>query len=191
MEEPGKECSMQSITRSRCRMPRANISTRRGENRKNITIIDWRAMRPNMRRSKHNVDSKNCRSKWSIQSELALQHEDHHHERGHFQVGRRAGISLQSQKIKATDHVPNFSVRLVACYKCYNVQTVPSTTDTFRCGTCSNINECVPTFAFLRCYSCKSKVLYARGVSDFIKCTKCTTVNEVPREVKDVRHQMR
>ena len=43
----------------------------------------------------------------------------------------------------------------------------------------------MPTYAFLRCYHCHSKVLYASGISDLIKCTKCTTVNEIPKMVKE------
>ena len=77
-------------------------------------------------------------------------------------------------------------LRLVACYMCRNVQSVPGTVNTFRCGTCSAINECIPLYAMLRCYSCNSKVLYATGVSDFIKCSKCAAVNEVARDVKEV-----
>jgi LSD1 subclass zinc finger protein len=45
----------------------------------------------------------------------------------------------------------------------------------------------VPVYGILTCVSCHSRVLYSVGSSDFIKCTKCTTVNEVPSGVKEAR----
>ena len=70
---------------------------------------------------------------------------------------------------------------------CLNVQSVPGTVDTFRCGSCNGINECAPVYALLRCYNCQARVCYPNGVSDFIKCTRCNTVNEVSIEVKEVK----
>lgn len=65
------------------------------------------------------------------------------------------------------------------------MQSIAGTVELFRCGTCDGINECLPTYSFLRCYSCSAKVLFAKGVSNYIKCSKCTTVNETPLCVKD------
>ena len=76
-------------------------------------------------------------------------------------------------------------LRLVSCFMCLNVQSVPGTVNTFRCGSCSGINECVPVYALLRCFNCNAKVCYPAGVSDFIKCTRCNTVNEVAPEIKE------
>lgn len=72
----------------------------------------------------------------------------------------------------------------MTCYLCVKVQTVPGTSEVFVCGSCDRINECFPTHGILRCYSCNAKVLYPTGTSDFIKCTRCTTVNEIPKKIK-------
>ena len=48
----------------------------------------------------------------------------------------------------------------------------------------------MPTLGVLRCYSCNAKVLYPKGSSDFIKCTRCMTVNELPREIKEYKETL-
>jgi len=76
---------------------------------------------------------------------------------------------------------------LVSCYICLNVQSVPGTVNTFRCGSCNGVNECSPVYALLRCFQCNVRVCYANGVSDYIKCTRCSTVNEVQKEIKELK----
>ena len=42
-------------------------------------------------------------------------------------------------------------------------------------------------YALLRCYHCNAKVCFVKGISDFIKCTRCNSVNEVEEEIKKVK----
>ena len=73
---------------------------------------------------------------------------------------------------------------LVSCFNCQTPQSVSGTTTKFYCDVCQIPNECVPSHGIIRCFKCYTKVLFAKGTSDFIKCTKCSTVNELTIEIK-------
>ena len=47
---------------------------------------------------------------------------------------------------------------------------------------CNEMNECYPLYGLFICCRCHSNVCYPYGTSEFIKCTKCSTVNKVPSE---------
>ena len=139
-----------------------------------------------MPHNKENSEFNNYRIIYLTQNQRTIQPQNHHHEWSYLQVNLKRKTVRKNIKKENTQYVPFHRVRLVSCFMCLNVQSVPGTVDTFRCGSCNGINECSPVYALLRCFNCKARVCYPNGVSDFIKCTRCNSVNEVSMEVKEV-----
>ena len=75
-----------------------------------------------------------------------------------------------------------FNDRKVACDKCTFEQNVPGNTQVYVCCMCNAMNQCFPLYGLFICGRCKTNVCYPYGTSEFIKCTKCSTVNRVPIE---------
>ena len=86
-----------------------------------------------------------------------------------------------TQKAPKRSPIPEMSV---ACNSCTYMQKVPGNTQIFICCMCNNMTECVPLYGLFVCGKCQCQVCYPYGTSTMIRCTKCSTVNQVPLEPK-------
>ena len=66
------------------------------------------------------------------------------------------------------------------CGHCFTSQLVPGNSKKFYCYSCQHLGSCQPKYKYFRCGKCKVKVCYQWGVSEYIKCSACQTVNLVP-----------
>ena len=68
------------------------------------------------------------------------------------------------------------------CEHCASVQCISGNALNFKCDHCSKASECEPTYGIFICGDCLAHVCYAYRTSELIKCTKCGTINKVPKE---------
>lgn len=67
------------------------------------------------------------------------------------------------------------------CQRCCSAQMVPANTHAFVCFNCILTQGCTPQYGIFICGHCQKQVWYPFGRSEFIKCTKCGTINKVPQ----------
>ena len=155
-----------NFTTSKWRKSTLNASsTNPAENPETINTTNYPKARQRKAANSKDRPTMNCRTPISMQSKQTFQPENNHHERDHLQTHLQGQKRAACQEKQPTHHVPFLWWRLVSCYYCHQVQSVPVTTETFQCGTCKAVNECQSLFDVLKCEQCNAKVLYVRGSS--------------------------
>ena len=171
---------IQRTSSLRCKIWDPSINTRRAESHRHTNIINYRKKKHNMLLTIKTI-MKDLKQWNYLLANLSTLRSSPWMELP-SDSSRKINKTL-NQRQKYLQCTSLIYLRLVSCYVCLNVQSVQGTLSTFRCGTCNGINECVPVYSLLRCFNCKVKVCYPSGASDYIKCTKCNTINEVKKDV--------